>query len=174
MALLFSSFIIGIMLPLGFKMYQSGNFLGFGKETAKPVKLTLLTDTRKLKTGAAFAVKMILSTPDTGVEAADFVLSFDPNYLKVETLATGNFFKIYPVSETQENYVKVTGIASLVNDTFLIPKGEGTVATVTFTALKATPNTAIKFDKKKTIVASGGKNVIGEKNMGELSLTIVN
>ncbi len=170
LAVLAGCLVIGLFLPFIYKGFLSAKS-GL-KTNLKPVKLNLTATNKAVKSGETFITNIFLSSPDSGVEAADFIVKFDPNFLKVTEVATGNFFREYPIKETSTDFVKVSGIATLVEDTFLIPKGEGIVATITFQALKPAAKTAVSFDREKTIIASEGKNVLEKKNISDLEITV--
>lgn len=163
--------VIGLLLPFIYRTFLSVKS-GI-KTNLKPVKLSLIMINKPVKSGETFTANIFLSSPDSGVEAADFVVKFDPNVLKGTNIATGNFFREYPIKETSTDSIKVSGIATLVEDTFLIPKGEGSVATITFQTLKPAAKTVVSFDREKTIIASDGKNVLEKKNISDLQITIV-
>lgn len=126
-----------------------------------PAQLALLLDSKEVTRGSTFSAQIIINSPTTGVDAADFVLNYDPEILKATSITSGNFFKKYPQKKFDTGSVKVSGVALLDINVLTIPKGQGTVATITFQALQATDNTIISFDKEKTIVASDGKNILG-------------
>ena len=121
--------------------------------------------------GATFSAILNINSPNQGVEAADFVVSFDPDYLKVATISAGNYFGIYPVKQIEKDRVKISGIANLVNDKFIIPIGRGTIGSIVFETLDATTSTQISFDREKTIVASGGKNILDQITNLEVRIT---
>jgi hypothetical protein len=116
----------------------------------------------KAEVGATFSAILNIDSPNQGVEAADFVIRFDPSYLKVATVSAGNYFGLYPIKEISTDSAKISGIANLVNNRFLIPKGKGVADSIVFETLEATESTKISFDREKTIVASNGKNILGE------------
>ncbi|MCJ7740405.1 cohesin domain-containing protein [Candidatus Microgenomates bacterium] len=170
LAVLGGCLVIGLLLPFIYRTFLSAKS-GI-KTNLKPVKLSLTPTKQTVKSGETFMTNIFLSSPDNGVEAADFVVKFDPNVLKATNIATGNFFREYPIKETYTDSVKVSGIATLVEDTFLIPKGEGIVATITFQTLKPAVKTVVSFDREKTIIASDGKNVLEKKNISDLQITV--
>jgi len=169
-AVLAGCLVIGLLMPFIYRAFLSVK--SGAKTNLKPVKLSLTPTKQTVKSGETFMTNIFLSSPDSGVEAADFVVKFDPNFLKATNIATGNFFREYPIKEISTDSIKVSGIATLVEDTFLIPKGEGIVATITFQTLKPAVKTVVSFDREKTIIASDGKNVLEKKNIGDLEITI--
>lgn len=164
-AILVASLLIGITAPVGFQ-----------KLTYKPIPtpppiptiipipatLALAAEKKEYELGATFAATIVINSPNQGVDAGDFVVNFDPDYLAVDSLEMGNYFGLYPIKLAEDNFIKVSGLANLVNNRFIVPKGQGTVATIIFSTQAATESTAITFDKNKTIVASDGKNILGK------------
>lgn len=138
--------------------------------TLYPASVMLTTLTKTVTRGNPIDVSINLSTPDLGTEAGDFILYFDPKFLRVDHITTGDFYSQYPVNKVENNFVKISGIASYINNKITIPKGNGTIATITFVPLAPTPRTLLYFDPDKTIVASNGQNTIGA--MSSLTLTI--
>lgn len=182
LAILACSFLFGLYIPIILYRIDSRNkpysYLTSPSPTSNPTSiplpatLALTTDISDIKTNSTFSATISINSPNQGIEAADFLLHFDPNYLKVATLSTGKFFSLYPIKQTGEDFVKISGIAGLVNNRFLIPKGEGVVATIIFKTLEATNSTKIIFDRKMTIVASEGVNILDVNNIVDLSLVI--
>jgi hypothetical protein len=124
--------------------------------------LEIKSETSQVKHEATFSATVRINSPTNGVEAADFLINFDPKYLKVATASSGKFFGSYPQKKIGRDYLKISGMASLRGSDFIIPKGEGTVVVITFKALSATDSTKIRFDREKTVVASKGKNILGD------------
>lgn len=137
-----------------------------------PASLSVTSENSQISLGATFSATIKIDSPNQGVEAADFVLNFDPLYLKVATISSGTYFGLYPLKEIQEDKVKISGLANLVNDKFIIPLGSGIVGSIVFEPLAATDSTKISFDREKTIVASGGKNILDMQKISDLKITI--
>ena len=134
------------------------------------VSLALVADKNIIEKGTTFSAEIQIDSGNTQIEAADFVVSFDPSFLQAKEIREGKFFGTLPVATIEKDYVKISGMATLSGDTIVIPKGKGTVATIIFNALEASESTAIKIDKTETIVASSGKNILGKTT--DLMLTI--
>lgn len=135
-----------------------------------PAKVSIKSNLDRIVKGATFSATVRINSPTNGVEAADFLVNFDPKYLKVATASSGKFFGYYPQKKIGKDYVKISGMATLTGDSFIVPKGEGTIASITFQALSATDSTKIRFDREKTVVASKGKNILG--SIEDLLITI--
>lgn len=160
--LLFFCFLLGFGLAV--------LFLGRIYQSQSKAQLSLITPKLKLQKEEKIQVVLFLSSPKTGIEAADFVVDFDSNYLKINEVSLGNFFNKYPVKRIKHNSVKISGVASFSNNKITIPKGEGNIATFTFTAINSTKNTQIIINRKETIVANGGKNILGKTNNLDISV----
>jgi len=182
-AILVVAFILGLLGSVVFKNLRSSSSLLPARQKlsgqvspppATPATLSLKTKDNKVENGQSFRVEIYLDSPDQGVEAADFVVTFDPMYLSVEDAVEGNYFKNYPINNTHDNFVKLSGVATLENNTVIVPKGDGIVGTITFTALKNTTNTSVKFDRVKTIVASAGTNILDQQKIVDLNISIDN
>jgi len=126
-----------------------------------PATLGLSADKTSVPAGTPITVTIQINSGTYSIGAADFVLKFDPTLLTPQKIDTGTFFKEYPKSNINANTVAISGVASVVDDSVLIPKGEGTIAQITFQTL-AKGNAVLEFDSAKTIVASDGKNVLGQ------------
>lgn len=174
--LLFVAFLVGfggaiVIGKSSISVNISANNLPVSTPTPRPVALTLTTpNTEEIPTDSQFDVSIKLSTPDTGVEAANFIVYYDPKYVKPLSVTNGDFFANYPVKKIEKNFVKVSTTASFINNKITIPKGEGKVASITFDALAPVDNTLIYFDPDATIVASNGVNVISK--MTSLNLSV--
>lgn len=174
-AILIGSFVFGILIPVAVSnLTYKKSALPAPSPTSIPIpaSLTLSADSASVKLGATFSATININSPNQGVDAADFIVDFDPQYLKVATVSGGNYFGLFPVKSATESAVKITGIANLVNNRFIIPIGEGTIGTITFQTLSATGNTDIKFDREKTIVASKGENILDQNKITDLQIMI--
>lgn len=170
---LLASFLLGFVLP-GFSnklsTFQTPKPTPFPTPIPLPAVISLSSDLSDVKLGATFSATINISSPNQGVEAADFVVNFDPDFLKVATISSGNYFGIYPVKTAVKDKVKISGIANLVNDRFIIPMGKGQIGTIVFETLSATDSAIISFDREKTIVASAGKNILDKITDLEVSI----
>lgn len=164
LVILIGSFLIGIIGQIGYQKLTIQRSIPLTTPTPTlipiPAEVSLTTNNKEIEAGATFSASINLKSPDIGVEAADFVLSFDPDYLKVATISSGNFFSLYPVKKISNDSLQISGMVNLVDDRIIIPKGEGLVGTIIFETLSATQSSKISFDREKTIVANGGKNIL--------------
>lgn len=168
-----ASFLMGFVLPTGLAKlsnYQAPKPTPSPTSIPLPAVISLSSDVADITMGATFSATININSPNQGVEAADFVVDFDPKYLKVATISAGNYFGLYPVKLAEKDKVKISGIANLVNDRFIIPVGRGTIGTITFKTLSATESTRIAFDRENTIVASGGKNILDKVTDLEINI----
>jgi len=174
-AVLIGAFIFGISLPVGinkFSTYQPAKVLPSPTPIPLPAVISISSDKVEIKRGATFSATININSPNQGVEAADFVVDFDPDYLSVATISAGNYFGLYPVKTFEKGKAKISGIANLVNNKFIIPVGKGKIGSIVFEALSATDSTKITFDREKTIVASGGKNILDLEKITDLIVSI--
>ncbi len=174
-SILVGSFLVGILLPPVLNNLSNPKIkLPPPSPTPIPIpaSLSLTSDKSNIKLGATFSATLNINSPNQGVEAADFVVNFDPKILKVATVSGGNYFGLYPVKAIEKDKVKISGIANLVNDKFIIPIGRGTIGSIVFQSLVATPSTQISFDREKTIVASKGENILDLNNILDLKVSI--
>ncbi len=170
-------FVIGIASP---NIIKSFNKIGTNNTVQKlaptpipiPAELSLNTSKKEIKKGDVLEVEISINSPSQGVEAADFVVKFDPDYLSVATVSAGNYFGAYPINQFENGSVKLSGVATLNKATLNIPKGKGVVGTISFTAEKAALSTNIYFDKEKTIVANNGKNILDLNTLQNLNVSI--
>lgn len=172
-AILIGSFFIGIIIQIGSQKLTTRQVsIPFPTPTLIPIpaEVFLSTDKKEVMVNTTFSATINLNSHDTGVEAADFVLSYDRDYLKVATISSGNFFSLYPVKKIEDDSIQISGMANLLEDRIVVPRGEGLVGTIVFEALAATESTKISFDREKTIVANGGKNILG--GIKDLIITI--
>lgn len=181
LAVLIGSLLFGLFLPVAINNLSS---LKPPKITPSPTPIpipaviSLSTDLpagkagkNEVETDATFSATININSVNQGVEAADFVINFDPDYLSVATVSSGNYFGLYPVKEIGADSVKISGIANLVDNKFIIPIGKGVIAKIVFETLSATESTKISFDREKTIVASGGKNILDRITNLEVRIT---
>lgn len=173
--LLFFSFLIGFggAILLG-KSYININ-ISTGSKLAPtpvplPVALSLNTSANSIVKGTNFDVDIIINSPDSGVDAADFILYFDPSIVKPLSIKPGNFFHQLPLQKIDKNFIKISAVASYLNNKIIIPKGSGVVATITFKALSSANSSLIYFDPDKTIIATNGQNIVGA--LSSLNITI--
>ncbi len=118
-----------------------------------------------------FIVTLSLSSPSRAVDAADFILYFDPKVLKPKSITNGNFFSQYPVKKIDKNFIKISAVASFIGNKITTSKGFGTIATITFTAIAETnAPTMIYLDPEKTVIASEGKNII--ENYPQVTISV--
>jgi hypothetical protein len=136
------------------------------------VSLALVADKNIIEKGTTFSAEIQIDSGNTQIEAADFVVSFDPAFLQPRKIQEGKFFGALPVMTLEKDFVKISGMASLVGDTIVVPKGKGTVATIVFETNQATESTAIKIDREKTIIASKGVNILDTKKITDLTVGI--
>lgn len=166
--ILFAAFFLGAVIVY---QYTSRTTLQLTGEYVPPAPatLTLTANPQNAAAGDVISVALSIDTKDTGVEAADFVLKFDPKVLSVNSIETGNFFKNYPRNEKGDGTVSVSGVADFDGSAFIIPKGAGKIATITFWTL-STGTTTISLDPEKTIVAAAGKNIA--ETLPDVTVTI--
>ncbi|KKS97571.1 MAG: hypothetical protein UV73_C0007G0014 [Candidatus Gottesmanbacteria bacterium GW2011_GWA2_43_14] len=142
-------------------------------EIKQEAKLDLLAENSRIPAGEDFKVTLILDSGKTEVAAADFVVAFDPKYLKVTSVSTGNFFANYPINVSGSGYVKVSGVATFDGKEIILPKGKETVAEIVFQATENKGKTEINFDRTKTIVATNGINILDPKRIDQLDVNIL-
>ena len=174
-SILVGSFLVGIFLPAILNNLSNPKIkIPAPSPTPIPIpaSLSLTSDKNSIKLGATFSATLNINSPNQGVEAADFIINFDPDFIKVATISSGNYFGIYPVKSVEKDKVKISGIANLVNDRFIIPMGSGTIGSIVFETLSATPSTQLSIDREKTIVASGGKNILDLGKITDLTVSI--
>lgn len=172
-AILIASFTIGLGISTSYQKFITKPAITptpVPSPILIPASLTLISDKKEVKVGATFSATLSINSSNQGVEAADFFIRFDPDYLKATNLTPGTFFKVYPQKVIEKDYLKISGVASLTDQTILISRGKGTIASITFETLAATESSPIVIDKAKTIVASGGKNILGKTNDLKISI----
>lgn len=172
--LLLLSFTIGLYLPKIFPSVFKLSFLQNFNITSKGklAYLSLTADKKSVNKNDSFAVTLVIDSQNNNVEAADFVLTYDPGILQVTNVAPGGFFPNYPKKESGDGYVAISGSATVSGDKLLIPKGRDTVASITFKALTAKTKAVISFDREKTVVASEGKNILDGSKLKNLIINI--
>jgi len=159
-----SSYIIGFLAPIR----SDSNIVA--TPSPQPVILSLVSTQNDIKLRDNFDVAVSLSSPDTGIEAGDFIVYFDPLIVKPLKITPGKFFPSYPVQKIENNFLKISGVVTYDTKRVILPKGKADVATISFQTLKKTDDTLIYFDPDHTIVASNGRNILN--TMSSLSLAI--
>ena len=119
-----------------------------------------------------FTVTMTLDSKDAEVAAADIVVSYDTDSLKVVSVTTGNFFSNYPINQTSGDTVKISGVASFDGQNLILPKGKDTVGQIKFLAIKQNNRTLIKYHKAKTVVATAGKDIYDKSQIAKLYINV--
>ena len=161
-------FVLSLGLTLGIGSFKKSNSPALPSNAA----LSLESDKNSVNPGQEFTVTMTLDSGKTEVAAADFVLQYDPKYLKVVSVSTGKFFTNYPINTQAGNYVKISGVASFDGETLVLPRGKDTVGKIVFRALQNAGKTTVKFDSSKTIVATNGQNILNKKKLASLTLNV--
>lgn len=126
-----------------------------------------------IKKGSRFDIAIVLDSNQVNVEAADFTLTYNSSYLTAVNITTGAYFGIYPVAKTDVGTVRISGMAYIKDNTLVIPRGKGAVATITFLAKESVSHTTIGIDRTKTIVASSstrGKTILTEVTEGTVTI----
>ena len=162
-------FLIGI---LGAYVYRL-KFANKNNEIKKEAKLDLLAENTKVNSGEEMKVALVLDSGKTEVAAADFVITFDPAYLKVSSVSTGRFFTNYPINITGSDFIKISGVATFDGKSVILPKGKETVAEIIFQTQGSKGKTAIGFNRQETIVATNGVNILDPKRIDELSVNVL-
>lgn len=156
--------VVGIVAALTIQ-YTNPSLLPFSASSSPTAKLqmanvSLIIDTPVVKNGDDVFAQIILDSPNQPVQAADFVLIFDPKVLSVTEIRTGTYFGKYPIKKIASGSIKLSGVA-LLKKTIPPPSGKGDVATIIFKTIAPTLRTTVAFDTMQTIVASNGKNILG-------------
>lgn len=134
-------------------------------------EITLSTPSTTVAVNEPFEITLGLDSSEFAVDAADFIVSYNEEYLRLADLREGDFFKTYPSKTASRGLIKLSGVAFFENNNLVIPKGKGTVALFRFTPVK-TGNTTIRIDPQKTIIASGGKNILDTSKITDLEITV--
>jgi hypothetical protein len=168
--ILIAAFAVGIASPSLFK----GQSTTTTKKSEPTItgSLGLTTDKRTVVQGEKVIATLSIDSGGNGVDAADFVLTYDQKVFSADGIKEGEFFKMYPLKKISDGVVKVSGVALLANNQLIIPKGRGVVATVTFTALSPANDSKISVDKNKTIAAASGKNIIDFRKVSDATVTV--
>ena len=170
-AILTGAFVIGIAASY---LYQSNKKSTTTTEVLAPsatAVVQLNVDKTQVSLSSPFTVNLTLDSAQNGVDAADFVLTYDKNKLYADKVETGEFFRTYPVNSVRKGSIKVSGVAYFENNQLVIPKGKGDVARITFTPLKKGA-TKIKIDPENTTIASAGKNILDVSQVKDLEIRI--
>lgn len=132
--------------------------------------VTLSTPKMELTQNREFDVSIQISSPEKGVEAGDFILYYDPRYIRAMKVTRGNYFKNFISDVIEPSRIRLSAAAVLTGKNIIVPKGDGIVAAIRFATIAPTDTTLIYLDPDKTIVASNGKNILDYSNV--LKLTI--
>lgn len=175
-AVLAACFVVGFLISklyLGIKNFVTpANTQNQTKNIPLSAILLLTANKKTYTTNEKIKVTLGLDSGGQGVEAADFIITFDPALLKAEEVTTENYFRTYPIKTVANNFVKISGIAFFDGKSLVIPKGKGVVAEITFTPLTKTKSAKITVDRSKTIIASGGKNILNPAKIKDVTFSI--
>ncbi len=166
-------FVVGLAGSIWYRSLRSqGNGIGLPSDKTKQATLRLSSNKNSVRTNDEFTVTISLDSGDMGVDAADFVVDFNPQYVKVESVTTGDFFQTYPINRTETDSIRISGVAFFDGKNIVIPKGTGTVGKINFIALDQKGDSRIEFDRNKTIVATGGENILDSDKIHDFELRI--
>ncbi|MBI2612055.1 hypothetical protein HYW54_04930 [Candidatus Gottesmanbacteria bacterium] len=168
--LLAFTFLIGFALPFLLTRSSNPSVPNTKTPNPKPVSVAAVPSQKIVAPKSSFTIAITISSPDTNIDAADFVVYFDPEILKPLKIENGDFFTTIPVRKIEDNFVKISATATFADNKIIFPQGQGTVATINFLALKKANDSLIYFDPDKTIVGSGGKNVL--EKLSDAKITI--
>lgn len=162
-------FALGILLATGYRYIKGKS----QKDSGLPQNaiLTLESDKTKVSAGETFNVILTLNSGESEVAAADIVVHYDSQFVKVVSVSPGTFFASYPINITGDDYIKISGVASFDGQTLILPKGKDTVATITFQAISK-GRAVIKYNQSKTIVATAGENIVDENKLSKMFITV--
>lgn len=172
-ALLALAFFVGVSIPLFLTRPQKAtNNETTAVPTAipKPITLSLTTQNEVVSLENTLYVQINIASEEREISAADFIVYFDPNFVKPTIIKEGDFFPNILTKKIEPEFIKIQAAATVKDNKFIFPKGKGTIATVSFKALKKTNRTLLYFDPDKTVVAVDGKSIL--TNITDLSLTI--
>lgn len=114
-----------------------------------------------------FSVEIFLETEKGAVDAVDAILTYDPNYLEVQSLAPGIIFSSYPVSSFGEGKIQLSGFVVDPKKKPQYFSGRGIFGTIAFKALKPVELTKIEFSPD-SVAAVGGENVLSKTSGSEI------
>jgi len=163
-------FIIGLAASALIRKFSSGN--PNEEKLPQSAILSLSSNKDQVTAGEEFNVVMTLDSGDLEVAAADFVVHFEPKFIKAVSVSTGKFFNNYPISVTGDDYIKISGVASFDGNTLVLPKGKETVGVIKFQALSNKGRAVIKYNKENTVVATAGQNIIDQNKLAKIFIPV--
>jgi hypothetical protein len=144
-------------------------FFSFTK-AATSATLSLFPNSGTFSVGKTFSVSVrVDSGGGVGINAAEALLSFDPAYLNVNSVAkSGSIFTLWPVEPTFSN---TKGEISFAGGSPTAYTGSaGTIISITFVAKKE-GTTEVKF-KSGSVLAADGKGTNVLTSMGSATFTL--
>jgi hypothetical protein len=141
---------------IGFILFLISPFI-----VAGPVDAAYLKFDKTTVSAAAnqtFTVSVVVNAGTDQITAADIWVLYDPAFLQAQTVTTGTFFPAVTNNSTSGS----VAITALVVDPGTYKTGEGTVATITFSALK-NGTTTLSFDCR-TDVSNSSKIIQNDMN----------
>ena len=170
-------FLVVIFFILGLSVSFVFQKLNRKSGSESPLKnnalISMTSDKKSVNAGDEFTVTLTLDSKANEVAAADFVIRFDPEYLKVISVTSGNFFNNYPVNTSGNDYVRISGVATFDGDTLILPKGTASVGFIKFQSLGNKGQAVISFDKVKTIVATSGQDILDRNSINKLDVQVI-
>lgn len=141
-----------------------------GGAPSRSATLALKPANTKTTQGKTFTVAITMQAGTQLVDGAEAHLNFDPSVLQVVRLNTG---KVLPVP-IQSTFSNTEGTIDYSAGTFSnFPTGTFTVATVTFTAIAASPETPLTFSTsapRRSDVTFGGTSVRSSTPKGAVTV----
>lgn len=139
--------------------------------TLQPASLSLSPRTSSFKAGEETTVSLDLDSGGQPIDAFDVEISYDQQLVEVVSLEPQpNAFGQYPINETDGGKIRLVGLAAAGPSGPSAFTGQGPVATIRLRFLQAGEHVTLIF-AEKSIVASKGKNVLGESLNGDYQVS---
>lgn len=136
------------------------------KKAEMTTRLTITPSKNTAQVSETINLQIILETPDQIIDGTEFVLSFKPEQVTIGEILKGEYFKLYPVKNIDQEKGTIKVVA--LNDSKEVLNKEAIVATVPAT-FREQGEISFKFLQDKCHVAGyGGQELLKEA----VSLTI--
>ncbi len=142
---------------------------GNGPADAAAVTLRLVSDDQVVSVGDKIRITIELDTTGELVDAFDAEVTFDPEVFSAEDVQAGELLARYPIAKASEGSVRFVGMANAGPSGPEAFTGTGVVGSFVLTARHESAETVLEFSDK-TVLASRGKNILGEAVSSRLSV----
>lgn len=172
------SFLVGFLPSYSYNTYQiirAKNSLYPQqyqiKDSHNYVEIKLIPSEKIVSQGNIFFVTVSFDSKIV-LDSANIKLKFDPKFLRINDVKTGDYFLSYPINTFDSSSVSIGGIAQPSNSQISENSTKETFSTLSFTAIRPTSGTEIILDEAETNIKASSANNVKLSKLQKLDLVI--